>query len=69
MPRQILIELLIFDVHVEFEGRLVVLADVSGGSRVISIVVRFESHEGLQIGKKFLRKTVDGCSVFESLGT
>ncbi len=52
-------ELLIFDVHVVVEGR---------GSRVISIVVRTESHKGLQIGKKFLRKTVDGCSVFESLG-
>jgi hypothetical protein len=39
----------IFDVLVEFEGRLVVLVtgNVSGGSRVISIVVRTESHEGL----------------------
>ena len=61
-------ELLIFDVLAELEGRLVVLVDVSGGSRVISIVVRTESHKGLQIGKKFLRKTVYGCSVFESLG-
>jgi hypothetical protein len=61
-------ELLLFDVLVEFEGRLVVLVDISGGSRVISIVVRTESHKGLQIGKKFLKKTVDGCSVFESLG-
>ena len=62
-------ELLIFDVHVVVEGRLVVLVDISGGSRVISIVVRTESHKGLQIGKKFLGKTVDDCSVFESLGT
>ena len=61
-------ELLIFDVLVEFKGRLVVLVDISGGSRVISIVVRTESHKGLQIGKKFLGKTVEGCSVFESLG-
>jgi hypothetical protein len=67
-PRQILMELLIFDVHVVFEGRLEVLVDISGGLRVISIVVRTESHKGLQIGKKFLRKTIDGCSVFESLG-
>jgi hypothetical protein len=61
-------ELLKFDVLVEFEGRLVVLVNVSSGSRVISIVVRTESHKGLQIGKKFLQKTVDDCSVFESLG-
>ncbi len=61
-------ELLIFDVLVEFEGRRVVLVHVSGGSRVISTVVRTECHKGLQIGKKFLRKTEDGCSVFESLG-
>ncbi len=67
-PRQILMELRIFDVHVVVEGRLVVLVDIFGGSRVISIVVRTESHKGLQIGKKFLRKTVDGCSVFEFLG-
>ncbi len=67
-PSQILMELLIFNVHVVVEGRLVVLIDILGGSMVISIVVRTESHKGLQIGKKFLRKTVDGCSVFESLG-
>ncbi len=48
-PRQIPMEPFIFDVLVEFEGRLVVLVtgNVSGGSRVISIVVRTESHEGL----------------------
>ncbi len=51
-----------------FEGRLVVLVDISCGSRVISIVVLTESHKGLQIGKKFLGKTVEGCSVFKSLG-
>ncbi len=68
-PCQILMELRIFDVHIVVEGRLVGLVDISDGSRVISIVVQTESHKGLQIGKKFLRKTVDGCSVFESLGT
>jgi hypothetical protein len=58
----------IFGVLVEFEGRLVVAVNVSGGSRVISIVVRTEGYAGLQIGKKFLGKTVDACSVFEFLG-
>ena len=49
-------ELLIFDVLVEFKGRLVVPVDVSGGSRVISIVVLTESHRVLQIGQSSLKK-------------
>ncbi len=65
LPLQLpLAERLLRDILVGFEGRLVVLVDVSGRSRVISMVVLTESHADLQIAKMFLEKTVNFCSVF-----
>jgi hypothetical protein len=59
------VELWVRDVIVVFEGRPVVLASASGGSRVICTVVQSESHAGLLVVQEFLGETVGDCSIFK----
>jgi hypothetical protein len=58
-------ELVVRYVSVLLEGRVEVLVDVGGDSRVVSTIVRAESHERLQVGQELLGEMVDDRSIME----
>ncbi len=58
-------ELVVLCVLVLLEGRVEVLVDVGGDSRVVSTIVWAESHQRLQVGQELLGETVDNRSIME----
>jgi hypothetical protein len=53
------------DAIVVVEGRLIILVDERGGSRVVGTIVWGESFTGLQVGLELLGETVDDCPIMQ----